>query len=95
MVTKNLLLNLEGGLGNGETSIFPITIFLVKEGFNYNPEDKNHDLLKLAYRVTSRRLYPNFCFEDSPFNAQYYKEGRPETLVQTINKPVAVYSNIC
>lgn len=58
MVTKNLLLNLEAGLGNGETSIFPITIFLVKEGFNYNPEDKNYDLFKLACRVTGKRLYP-------------------------------------
>jgi ribonucleoside-triphosphate reductase len=58
MITKNLLLNIEAGLGNGETSIFPIVIFLVKEGFNYNPEDKNHDLLQLAYRVTGKRLYP-------------------------------------
>ncbi len=86
MITKNLLLNIEAGLGNGETSIFPIVIFLVKEGFNYNPEDKNHDLLQLAYRVTGKRLYPNFCLEDSPFNAQYYKEGHPETLVQTMGE---------
>lgn len=86
MITKNLLLNIEAGLGNGETSIFPIVIFLVKEGFNYNPEDKNHDLLQLAYRVTGKRLYPNFCLEDSSFNAQYYKEGHPETLVQTMGE---------
>lgn len=94
MVTKNLLLNLEAGLGNGETSIFPITIFLVKEGFNYNPEDKNYDLFKLACRVTGKRLYPNFCFEDSPFNAQYYKEGRPETLVQTMGCRTRVMGNV-
>lgn len=94
MVTKNLLLNIEAGLGNGETSIFPIVIFLVKEGFNYNPEDKNHDLLQLAYRVTGKRLYPNFCFEDSPFNAQYYKEGRPETLVQTMGCRTRVMGNV-
>ena len=38
----------EAGLGNGETPIFPIQIFKVKEGVNYNPGDPNYDLFKLA-----------------------------------------------
>ena len=95
MVIKNLLLALEAGLGNGETSIFPIVIFKVKEGVNYFPEDPNYDLLKLSYRVTAKRLFPNFLMLDSPFNLQYYKPGHPESEVATINNPVAVYSNIC
>ena len=95
MVTKNLLLALEAGLGNGETSIFPIVIFKVKEGVNYFPEDPNYDLLQLSYRVTAKRLFPNYVFLDSSFNLQYYKPGHPETEVATINNPVAVYSNIC
>lgn len=95
MVIKNLLLAMEAGLGHGETAIFPILIFKVKEGVNYYPEDPNYDLFKLSFRVTSKRLFPNYVFLDSPFNLQYYKPGHPETEVATINKPVAVYSNIC
>lgn len=84
MVTKNLLLALEAGLGNGETSIFPIVIFKVKDGVNYFPEDRNYDLLQLSYRVTAKRLFPNYVFLDSPFNFQYYKPGHPETEVATM-----------
>lgn len=63
------------GLGGGETPIFPIQIFKVKEGINYNPEDKNYDLYKLSMECSSKRLFPNFSFLDAPFNKQYYKEG--------------------
>lgn len=79
MVMKNLLLAEEAGLGNGETPIFPIHIFKVKEGINFNKEDINYDLFKLACRVSAKRLFPNFSFLDAPFNLQYYKEGHPET----------------
>ena len=72
---------MEAGLGHGETCIFPIVIFKVKEGVNYNPEDPNYDLLQLSYRVTGKRLFPNYLFLDSPFNLQYYKPGHPETEV--------------
>ena len=58
MVTKNLLLSIEAGLGNGETAIFPISIFKVKEGINYNEGDPNYDLFKLACRVSAKRLFP-------------------------------------
>lgn len=78
MVMKNLLLSTEAGLGNGETPIFPIQIFRVKEGINYNPEDPNYDLFKLAMRCSAKRLFPNFSFQDAPFNISYYK-GTPET----------------
>ena len=66
------------GLGNGETPIFPIHIFKVKEGVNYNPGDPNYDLFKLAMpRFTQSALFPNFSFIDAPFNLQYYKPRRP------------------
>ena len=61
------------GLGNGETAIFPILIFKVKEGVNYNPGDPNYDLFKLAIECSSKRLFPNFSFMDSSFNKPYYK----------------------
>lgn len=79
MVVKNLLLATEAGLGNGETPIFPIQIFKVKEGVNYNPGDPNYDLFQLSCRVSAKRLFPNFSFLDAPYNIQYYKEGHPET----------------
>ncbi|MBF8982695.1 anaerobic ribonucleoside triphosphate reductase [Lutibacter sp. B2] len=79
MVSKNLMLATEAGLGNGETAIFPISIFKVKEGINYNEEDPNYDLFKLACRVSAKRLFPNFSFIDAPFNLKYYVKNRPET----------------
>lgn len=69
----------EEGLGNGETPIFPIHIFKVKEGVSYNPEDPNYDLFKLACKVSAKRLFPNFSFLDAPFNAQYYVPGDHNT----------------
>lgn len=79
MVIKNVLLATESGLGNGETPIFPIHIFKVKEGINFNEGDANYDLFKLACKVSAKRLFPNFSFIDAPYNLKYYKEGKPET----------------
>ncbi len=79
MVIKNVLLATEAGLGNGETPIFPIHIFKVKDGINYNPGEPNYDLFQLACRVSAKRLFPNFSFIDAPFNLRYYKEGNPNT----------------
>jgi len=73
MVIKNYLLSVDAGLGKNETPIFPISIFKIKEGINYNPGDPNYDLFKLSCKVSAKRLFPNFSFMDSPFNAQYYK----------------------
>ena len=79
LVIKNLLLATESGLGNGETAIFPIHIFKVKEGVNFNEGDPNYDLFKLACKVSAERLFPNFAFLDAPYNKKYYVEGHPET----------------
>ena len=84
LVTEQFLLATEAGLGNGETAIFPISVFKVKSGINYEKEDENYDLFKLACRVSAKRLFPNFVFIDAPFNLQYYKSGRPETEVATM-----------
>ena len=93
MVTKNLLKAMNEGLGHGETAIFPIVIFKVKEGINYNKEDPNYDLFKQACEVTSRRLFPNFSFIDAPFNKQYYVEGRPETEIAYMGCRTRVIGN--
>ena len=79
LVMKSVMEATDAGLGNGETPIFPIQIFKVKEGVSYNPEDPNYDLFKLACKTSAKRLFPNFSFLDAPFNKQYYKPGHPET----------------
>lgn len=71
MVTRNILLAYEKGLGRGENPIFPNIIFRVKEGVNLNPGDPNYDLFKLAIRVAAKRLNPTFSFMDSSFNKEY------------------------
>lgn len=76
MASKNLLLATEAGLGNGETPIFPILIFKVKAGISYNPEDPNYDLFKLSCRVSAKRLFPNFSFQDAPYNKIYSDRGK-------------------
>lgn len=92
-VIKNYLLALDSGLGKKETPIFPISIFKVKEGVNYNKEDINYDLFKLACKVSAKRLFPNFSFQDAPFNAQYYKEGNYDTEVSYMGCRTRVIGN--
>ena len=94
MVIKNVLLAEEAGLGMGETPIFPIHIFKVKEGINYNKEDPNYDLFKLACRVSAKRLFPNFSFIDAPFNLQYYVPGDYNTEIAYMGCRTRVIGNI-
>mgnify|MGYP001006131983 FL=1 len=94
LVMENVLLATESGLGNGETPIFPIQIFKMKEGVNYNEGDPNYDLFKLACRVSAKRLFPNFSFIDAPFNYQYYKEGDPDTEVAYMGCRTRVMGNV-
>ena len=93
MIIKNVLLATESGLGRGETPIFPIQVFKLKTGVNYNPEDPNYDLFKLACRCSAKRLFPNFTNLDAPYNLQYYQPGRPETEVATMGCRTRVMSN--
>lgn len=94
MVMKNLLLATQAGLGNGETSIFPVQIFKVKEGVNYNPGDPNYDLFKLAMETSAKRLFPNFSFLDAPFNLQYYKNGDYNSEVAYMGCRTRVLGNV-
>ena len=94
MVIRNLLKATEEGLGDGETPIFPIQIFKVKEGINYNKEDPNYDLFKLAMRVSAKRLFPNFSFLDAPYNLQYYRPGNYDTEVAYMGCRTRVMQNV-
>ncbi|MCM2982597.1 anaerobic ribonucleoside triphosphate reductase [Niallia circulans] len=93
MVTKNLLLATQAGLGAGETPIFPIIVFKVKDGINYQKNDPNYDLFRLAMETTSKRLFPNFVFIDAPFNLAYYN-GTPQSEVATMGCRTRVMGNI-
>ena len=94
MVMKNVMLTTEDGLGHGETPIFPIQIFRVKEGVNLNPGEPNYDLFKLACRCSAKRLFPNFSFIDAPYNLQYYKPGHPETEIAYMGCRTRVIGNV-
>ena len=94
MVIRNILLALDAGLGHGETCIFPIHIFKVKEGVNYNETDPNYDLFRLSCKVSAKRLFPNYTFLDAPYNLQYYVPGRPETEVATMGCRTRVMGNV-
>ncbi len=94
MVIKNFLLATDAGLGRGETPIFPVSIFKVKEGINYNKKDPNYDLFHLACEVSAKRLFPNFSFIDAPFNKEYYKEGDYKTEVGYMGCRTRVMGNV-
>ena len=94
MVMKNYLLATDAGLGHGETPIFPISIFKVKEGVNYNEEDPNYDLFKLACKVSAKRLFPNFSFIDSSFNLANYNPDDYRTEVGYMGCRTRVMSNV-
>ena len=84
LVIRETLNAINAGLGNGETPIFPISIFVLKTGVNYNPEDANYDLFKLAMKVSAKRLFPNFESLDAPYNLKYYKPNDYNSYVTTM-----------
>ena len=126
MVVRELLKATEAGLGKKETPIFPIQIFKVKEGVNFDEEDyqfalenseeifeeidspnfsekykfktPNFDLLLLACRTTSRRLFPNFVFLDTEFNKhEKWKAEDPERYkyeIATMGCRTRVFENV-
>lgn len=94
LVIRCLLDATEAGLGHGETPIFPISIFKVKEGVNYNPEDSNYDLFKRSMEVSAKRLFPNFVFIDAPFNLEHYKPGDYRTEIATMGCRTRVFGSV-
>ncbi len=94
LVSKYLLEATENGLGKGETPIFPISIFKVKSGINYEPDDPNYDLFKKSMEVSAKRLFPNFCFIDAPYNLKYYKKGDYRTEIATMGCRTRVFASV-
>lgn len=84
LIVESLLNATMSGLGNHETPVFPIQIFTCKKGVNQNKEDPNYDLFKLAIECSSKRLFPNFCNVDAPYNAKFYDPSDYRTAVVTM-----------
>ena len=94
LVSKWLLEAQYAGLGHGETSIFPITVFQIKAGVNYNPGDPNYDLFQRACEVSAKRLFPNFVSLDAPYNLQYYKSGDYNSYICAMGCRTRVMGNV-
>ena len=94
LVIREVLNATDAGLGNGETPIFPISVFQLKSGVNYDFDDINYDLFQQACRVSAKRLFPNFVNIDAPYNLQYYKPGDYNSCVATMGCRTRVMSNV-
>lgn len=94
LVSEMMLKATDAGLGEGETPIFPVQIFKIKDGVNYRPGDPNYDLFKLSIKVSAKRLYPNWESLDAPYNLQYYRAGDPDTEVATMGCRTRVMGNV-
>lgn len=93
MITKATLEETDKGLANGETSIFPVQIFKVQNSKNALEGSPNYDLFKLACKVSAKRLFPNFVYQDSPYNAMYY-DGRKETEIAVMGCRTRTIQNV-
>lgn len=94
LAVREVLNAIQAGLGNGETAIFPISVFQLKAGVNYNPDDPNYDLFQQACRVSSKRLFPNFVNIDAPYNLQYYQPDNYNSYVATMGCRTRVIGNV-
>ena len=94
MVTEYLLKAQMAGLGKHETPIFPILIYTLKKGVNFNPEDPNYDLFRLAMECSSKRLFPTYCFVDASFNLPYYEKDPYYGAIQTMGCRTRVMANV-
>ena len=93
-VTKSLLMAQMSGLGRHETPIFPILIFILKKGINFEKGDPNYDLFRLAMECSSKRLFPTYSFVDSSFNLPYYEADPYYGAIQTMGCRTRVMANV-
>lgn len=95
LATREVLKAIWAGLGNGETPIFPISVFQLKAGVNYNPEDtKNYDLFHLGLQDQCKASVPELVNIDAPYNLKYYKPGDYNSTVATMGCRTRVMANV-
>ncbi len=94
MITRQTLLAQKAGLGDGSTPIFPILVYKMKEGINFNPGEPNYDDYQLGLECLSKRLFPNFQFVDTPFNIKGFDHSDPNTHIATMGCRTRVFEDI-
>ncbi|MFV0246591.1 MAG: anaerobic ribonucleoside triphosphate reductase [Mycoplasmatales bacterium] len=94
LVSEAILEMQKRGLGDGSTPLFPILVFKVKEGINFNEGEPNYDLYKLGLDCLSKRLFPNFQFVDTPFNIDGFDINDPKTHIATMGCRTRLFQDI-
>lgn len=94
MVSKYLLQAQMAGLGKHETPIFPILIFTLKKGINFEKGDPNYDIFRLAMECSSKRLFPTYAFVDASFNLPYYERDPYYGIINTMGCRTRVMANV-
>lgn len=94
MVSKYLLQAQMAGLGKHETPIFPILIFTLKKGVNFEKGDPNYDIFRLAMECSSKRLFPTYAFVDASFNLPYYEKDPYYGIINTMGCRTRIMANV-
>jgi len=93
MITENFLRCIDEGIGNKKSIVTPITVFKVKNGVNYDKNDKNYDLFKKACKLAEENKNIRFAFLDSTYNIQKYKVGDYNTEVAYLSDGSRIIDN--
>lgn len=94
LVSESLLKAHMSGLGKHETPIFPILIYTLKKGINFDKNDPNYDIFRLAMECSSKRLFPTYAFVDSSFNLPFYERDPYYGAIQTMGCRTRVMANV-
>ena len=94
MVSEYLLKAQMAGLGKHETPIFPILIYTLKKGVNFEKGDPNYDIFRLAMECSSKRLFPTYAFVDASFNLPYYERDPYYGIINTMGCRTRVMANV-
>ena len=94
MVVKNMLLATEGGLGSGETPIFPVQIFRVKEGVNYNPGRPELRPVQAGHALLGEAPVPQLQLPGRAVQPPVLQAGTPETEIAYMGCRTRVMGNV-
>ena len=94
MITKNILLSIEDGVGENKEAISPYIVFKVKKGVNFEKESPNYDLLEMACKLVEKNKKVTFSNLDSTFNSEFYKEGDFDTEASYLQNGSRVIDNV-
>ncbi len=94
LVTECTLQAQMNGLGDYSTPLFPILVFKLRTGINFEPTDPNYDLYRKSLECLSKRLFPNFQFLNPKFNSDGFIATDPSTHVATMGCRTRVFGDV-